>query len=454
MAKKSEEKQEEQLRQSRKEVLIARRQEQQTRQVRLAIFGIVGLLALVVIIGAINEMIIKPDSAVASVNGTEVSLSDWQERVRFQRGQLIIGLEDLAAAFGQDIGQVQQYAGQQINLLEDPPTLGQFVLDELVDEELVYQAAVQRGIVVSDNDIQKEIEETFGFFGGAAPTALPTATETPIPTPSLTPIVGEVIADVLPTSIPEPSPTAGPTSTPFPTSTPVSRDSFQETFDETMAEFKDLGTDELIFRDVVRARLFEDILLDELAIEEELPDEAMQASFFYLLFGAEDEAQQAISDISTGDYLTVWNTIKSQPLESDGEQPAATASEVFWRTQEDIESLYGAEIAQAAFSQSAGEAGAVIVVPASDLEAGDDTYFVIMVSGREMRPLSESALNSARQELLQTWLESQRQVGVEIYERWRANVPPRPVLDRRFLLPPTPTPELEVPELIGTPGPE
>ncbi len=459
MAKKREEKKEERLRQSRKEVLIARRQEHQTRQIRLAIFAIVGLLAVVVLIGIINELIIKPDSPVATVNDAEVSLSDWQERVRFQRGQLIVGIEDLAEAFGQDIGQVQQFAGQQITLLEDAPTLGQFVLDELVDEKLMRQAAAERGIQVSDEDVQKEIEEAFGFFGGAAPTPLPTATETPIPTPSLTPIVSEVISGDLPTTVPEPSPTSGPTSTPLPTSTPISRDSFQETFEETMAQFEDLGTDELIFRDVIRAQLYEERLLEELVIEAELPDEALQASFFFLLFDSQEEADQALSDIAAGDYLAVWNAIKSQPLDTDTEEESSTAiaSEVFWRTQEDIASLYGLEVSGAVFNDPVDEASTILIVQAEDEETGSDRYYIVMVSGREMRPLSESSLNSARQELLQTWLENKRLDGVDIFERWRANVPQRPVLDRRFLLPPTPAPAaptVEIPELSETPAAE
>ena len=459
MEKKREEKKEERLRQSRKEVLIARRQEHQTRQIRLAIFAIVGLLAVVVLIGIINELIIKPDSPVATVNDAEVSLSDWQERVRFQRGQLIVGIEDLAEAFGQDIGQVQQFAGQQITLLEDAPTLGQFVLDELVDEKLMRQAAAERGIQVSDEDVQKEIEEAFGFFGGAVPTPLPTATETPIPTPSLTPIVSEVISGDLPTTVPEPSPTSGPTSTPLPTSTPISRDSFQETFEETMAQFEDLGTDELIFRDVIRAQLYEERLLEELVIEAELPDEALQASFFFLLFDSQEEADQALSDIASGDYLAVWNAIKSQPLDTDTEEESSTAiaSEVFWRTQEDIASLYGLEVSGAVFNDPVDEASTILIVQAEDEETGSDRYYIVMVSGREMRPLSESSLNSARQELLQSWLENKRLDGVDIFERWRANVPQRPVLDRRFLLPPTPAPAaptVEIPELSETPAAE
>ena len=144
MAKKRKQTIEEEQRQSRKEVLRARKDAEQNRQVRLAVIGIGALLGIVLLIGVVNELILKPGSPAASVAGTEVAIKDWQERVRFQRAQLIVSIEDLAEALGQDIGQVQQFAGQQINLLEDPETLGQLVLDQTADEIVIRQAADER----------------------------------------------------------------------------------------------------------------------------------------------------------------------------------------------------------------------------------------------------------------------------------------------------------------------
>jgi hypothetical protein len=146
--------------------------------------------------------------------------------------------------------------------------------------------------------------------------------------------------------------------------------------------------------------------------------------------------------------------LESEPEESPS---IAIASEVLWRTQEDIASLYGLEVSEAVFNDPVNEPSTVLIVQAVDPETGSDQYYIVMVSGREMRPLSESLINGARQELLQTWLENQRLDRVEIFERWRANVPARPVLDRRFLVPPTPAPAIptvEIPELSETPAAE
>jgi hypothetical protein len=452
MAKKREENKEASLRRSRKEILLARKQARQTRQIRIAVLGIVGLLALVILVGVVNELIIKPDLPVAEVNGTEISMKEWQDRVEFQRAQLIISLDDLAEAFNQDIGQVQQYAGQQINLLEDPESLGQFVLDEMVDEILIQQAAEEKGIEVTEADVQEELETAFGYFGGDSPTPLPTATETPIPTPSLTPIVSEVITDTLATSVPEPTPTTGPTSTPFPTATPISLESFEESFEETMTQFGDLGSSQEIFRDVIRARLYRELLIDTLAIEEELPKEALQASYFFLRFDSEEEASQALEEIGASDYRTVWNTIRSKPV-SEEDESTAIAREILWRSFENIETIYGFEMAETAFELELEQPSDIIEVAAEDEEVSTQ-YYILFVTGREIRPLSESEINGDKQEFFQLWLEEQKLTGVETFDRWRANVPHQPVLDRRFLLPPTPGPATaipEVPELNLTP---
>lgn len=453
MAKKREQTNDEERRQSRKEVLLARKQQRQTRQIRIAIIGIAALLGVVLLIGVINELFIRPSSPVAVVNGEEISMREWRDRVTLQRAQLIIGLEDLAETFGQDIGQVQQFAGQQITLLEDPETLGQLVLDQLIDEHLIRQEAEVRGITVSEADVQEEIEASFNFFDGDVPTPLPTPTETIMPTPSLTPIPTAVITEVIPTNTPFPSPTMGPTSTPLPTATAVSLESFQERFNETVEGFNNLGVDEAEFREVVEAQLYQERLIEELVEERELSDEAMQVSFYYIAAQFEEDAAEVRSSIEETDFLTTWNSIRSLPP-TDTTEDSPIASEILWRTENEIENLFAPEIAEAAFRLERSEASEIIMVPATE-EGTTDRNYIIMVSGREIRPLSESAIRTAEQELLTSWLEEQRLSGVETFERWRTNVPRRPILDRRFLLPPTPgpaTPTFALPSVDETPA--
>jgi len=255
----------------------------------------------------------------------------------------------------------------------------------------------------------------------------------------------------LPTSTPRPTATTGPTATPLPTSTPVTEQSFQDSFAETMTQFSDLGVNENEFRKVVRAQLYRERLTKALAEEQNLAHEAEQASFFYIAAQTEEEAQQALADIAASDYRTVWNTIRSTPADPNLDS-TIVASELLWRTRDDVESFFGPEVGQAAFEGQV-EVPSDIIVVASTTEGEPDSYYIIMVTGREVRPLSESAIASAEQELYQTWVQDQRSQGVETFERWRTAVPVRPILDRRFLVAPTPTPALptiEVPTVAPT----
>lgn len=442
---------EDRQRQSRKEILIARKEANQTRQINLAIGFVVLLLLVVLVTGLVYVFVITPSAPVANVNGTEITMKDWRERVSLQRAQLILGVEDLAEAVEQDIGQVQQFANQQLLLLtQESERLGQIVLDQMIDEELILKEAGARGISVSEGEIQRELEESFGYFGGASPTQQPTATDTAEPTPSLTPIPTAIITELLPTNTPFPTFTPGPSATPFPTPTAVSEEAFNELFKETSDRLADLGVTEDDLRQLIRAQLYRERLLEALVSDAELAEEEEQASFFYLQFGSEEEAEDAVELIEADGYDTFWNTIRSMPPDPEAES-STIANEIIWRTWDNISLLFDESISSAAFETPIDEVSAVILVPGLT-EEEEDRYYIILVTGRDVRPLSDTAIQTAEQELMNSWLQSNRVVGVESFERWRSNIPVLPAIDTRFLVPPTPTPFIaleETPELGG-----
>ena len=118
-------------RQSRKEILIARKHERQLRNIRIAAIVIGVMIALVIGIAVVNELFLTPNRAVATVGQTQITLREWQERVKFERAQRIIFLENQLAAFGGDVGIVQPFGGSVINELDDPETMGQDVLNTI-----------------------------------------------------------------------------------------------------------------------------------------------------------------------------------------------------------------------------------------------------------------------------------------------------------------------------------
>lgn len=427
-------------RQSRKEILRARKQEQQQRTLRIAAFIVGGILLLILLVAIVNEVFIAPNRPVATVNGQQIALSGWQERVKFERAQRIISLEEQLDNFNGDVGLVQQFSSQSIIELisENSEGFGEAILDRMVDEEIVRQGAEERGLLPTDLEVDERIGSLFNYYGGESPTPLPAPTETIVPTPSVTPIVFGQETTGVEESLPAPEEV--PTSAPLPTATPVSEESFLMEFNDLMAQYKSLGVGEKSYRTVISQAIMSEQLMDALAEEQNLPVDDLQASFFYIVFDNEEEANATKDALANSDFITVWNTIRSGPADPEAEDASsATAAEVLWRTQDGLESSFGPEIAAAAFDLPLDTPSDVIVI--SETDSGP-AYVIIMVSGREMRELSQTELQTRKEQLLQDFIAAGQLGDVEISELWRSRVPTTPILDPKFRQPPTPTPEV------------
>ena len=437
MAKKKQEvEQSSEQRQSRKDVLRDRKHREQMRTIRIGVIIVIILLAAVILFALVNEYIISPQREVATVASDKITLQDWQNRVRYERAQRIMNLEDQLEMLNNDVGMVQQFSGQTINELRSYETFGESVLDTMARELIVFQALKERGIEITDEDIQQRIEESFNYFAGDSPPANPTPTDEPAPTPSITPIGAEE-TDAAVEATPE------PTSVPIPTATPVSAESFQQEFTDMIGRLNGFGVDEAQYRSLIGGSIAAERLLDVLAEEEALPTEDEQASAFMLIYPSEEEAQNALTDIGASDFLTVWNTVKNAPAETQDLTAATpTASEILWQTQDGITNSYGPEIADAVFNTPLNEPSGIVEVTSSD---GTSYYLITMTTGLEMRPLSDNELRSRKIELLSTFIEEKMNSGeVEINDFWRNHVPTRPILDPKFLQSPTPTPVVTV----------
>lgn len=434
----------EQQRQSRKELLIARKQQRQLRNIRIGVIVTIALILVVIAVALVNELIITPQRSVATVAGSSISLREWQERVKFERAQRIVYLENQLEAFGGDVGIVQQFGGQVINELFDPEGMGQNMVNVMAEEKATCQAVADRGIEITDADVQAFIEASYNYFPpDRQPTPLPEPTETVVPTPSLTPIPTAVITEVVPTATLFPTPTAGPTATPFPTATPVPEDAFLEQYAQRISEYNDLGVDEATFRAVVRAQLCRDKLAEALAEEQSLSRIAPHASLFFISAQTREEAEETLAEIEAGDYLTVWNTIRSRPEDPEAEQPPTTAAfELLWRTKESLQSTVGDEIATFAFDSGLNTPSGIIEVDNGD---GTSAFYIVMASGREEREMTEDEYLTRRNEITQRYVDELLVGNLQINDTWRGRVPAIPVLDAKFLAAPTATP-------LATPG--
>jgi hypothetical protein len=338
----------------------------------------------------------------------------------------------------------------------------------MADELVICRGLEERGINLTDEDVDNEIESNFNFFDGESPTPRPTATATVMPTPSLTPLPTEVITEVVPTAtaIPtlEPTATLSVTATAQPTATPVSQEAFDTEYAEFIAQFTALGIEEAQYREVARFQLCRERLSDVLAEEEGLNEPVPHASIYQLTFETEAEANETLAQIEESDFLTVWNTIRSRPPEetttadeSEGDPAAetaetvstATADELLWRTRETLEASLSEQVADAAFSLAVNEPSSVL--PVTQADGTTEQYVIIMVSGREDRNLSESELDTRKQESLQAYVDQALAGELQIRDTWRNRVPSVPVLDSKFLAAPTATPVIPVQPTVVVP---
>src|SRR5258706_559438 len=132
------------------------------------------------------ELVITPNQPVAVVGGHSISTHDFQRRVVFERwrqGSFLANMVNQFGQYGQQMltGQGSPYA-QLYQQLSQPALMGQQVLDQMTNDLLIKQYADANNIKADDADIQKRVEEFFGYQ--SVPTT-PTATITPSITPTL-----------------------------------------------------------------------------------------------------------------------------------------------------------------------------------------------------------------------------------------------------------------------------
>ena len=323
----------------------------------------------------IQQYIILPTKLrdpVAIVDGVPITAGDLRERVDFLQRYYMMPLPE---------GQTG------------------FVLDMLVREQLLSQELARRELVVTDEAVQRRIEEDFEYYRNPpTPTPTPTTTPTPAatevitPTPSATAIVTptEVLTTPVPTLVPQ------PTSTPLPSSTPVTEAGFQESYAETLA-LRGLTDEE--YREYTRLQLMYEVLLEDYL--KDVPTSMDQVQLRYLQVSTPGEADDLVKRLEEG---ASFDDLKAE-VEADAETPGY-GSELQWYTRDAVERELGADVAAQAFSIKSG-------VFSGQQTDGLVYYAVEVVDHQEDRGLDEEARRQIASDQLNEWLNSRLETDVE-----------------------------------------
>ena len=410
------------------------RLERERRQINLirgvAIAGVlivVGLLAY----GYLRLNVFQLREPVAEVNGETIRTGEWQERVKFQRAQML-NTYNQYVFFQQNFGMDYSQQLQEIQFtLSAPEMVGQQVLDRMVDELLIRQEAEKRGITVSAEEVETSIRENFNFFpdGTPSPTVAPTEISFPTltsqqltlyPSTSTPTEAAESTATATATadssSTPQPTATTSlPTPTPVPqlptaSPTPYTLEGFQEEFKTTLENFAEYGISEQTIRSIYEAQLYREKLQEDLT--KDLPPTEEHVLARHILVETEEEANAIYDRLQNGEDFAAVAQETSKDTAS-----AANGGILDWQPR----SFFVTEFADAAFSQEIGEIGQPV--------QSDFGYHIILVIAREELPLNATQLEQKKETEFTNWLTAAKEdADITTYDSWQAVVPTEPSL--------------------------
>lgn len=412
---------------------FASRAERDAYYQRLLLIGIGAVIVITVVILAlaiIPETFITPNQVVASVAGRNVTVADFQKRVRLERYLLNSQLSNIIQtyqSFGIPDDQIVQQLQQDpnysrfISQLQVADQMGLAVVDQIVEEQLIRAAAAEKGITVSQDDIDKQINRFFGYdpekiaaeaeaTAEVTATVEPTTTPTPYvsPTPSPTPTL---------TPTPELTPTASftpaPTTAPLPTLNATEQgDNFKTRRDSIFADMRQQAG----LSDADIRAYFELIALRE-ALRDSLTTDITNTGVFvdarHILVATEEEAQDVLAALKDGESFS--DLAKSVSTDTGS---GAQGGELGWNPA----TQFVTEFAEAVRTAEIG----AIVGPIKT-QFG---YHIIQVSAREDREMSETQVDNAKSGAFDTWLKdykTSKQDQIQTFSTWAGHVPTTPI---------------------------
>ena len=412
----------------KKHVARLQREQQQGRIILYTFFGILAVVVLLLVYGWLDIKYFQAQRPVAKVGDAEILLKDFEPRVRLQRQQLLsqFNLYSQYAQFGMDVNaQLQQIESN----LNQPTLVGQTVLDQMINEELIRQEAAKRGITVDETELNEAVQGAFSYFpnGTPSPTTTPTqvtlpdapaeaftvVTKTPPPTATLPPTATAESAPTATVTVAPsatPTATAGPTSTPEPTATPYTLEGFQSELDDANQGMVKLGFDEGIFRKFFEAQLLETKLKEEISAK--VAPTQTQVWARHILVADEQAAKDIIVRLQNGeDFATL-----AKELSTDTGS-GANGGDLGW---------FGSgamvpEFEDAAFALK--NPGDITTEPVKS----DFGFHIIQLIAKQERPLTADQYEAAKQKAFSDWLTAAKEeYGVETFDIWQSRVPSEP----------------------------
>ena len=370
--------------------LISRhaKEERFKRRLIIGTATVLGLLVLILGWGLYDHFVLSPRKPVAIVAGATVRLDTYQKRVNYRRWDYqnyltqLQGQRQQFAAGGDDQAFLVQYIDQQIQQAQAAMiNLPTSVLDELIDDLIISQECERRGIMVSDEEVQLELEAQFGYDRNP-----PTATPTPI-THTLTITV-----------------------TPTATIAPMTLEQFEARRAEwaKAAQEGAGGFREADFRQLLDSSLYRDKLAE--ALKTEFPTTEEQIHARHILVETREEAESALSRLDQGE---AFEDLAAE-LSMD-ESNKDTGGDLGWFPRGQMVPEFDA----AAFALQPGETSEIV-----ETQFG---FHIVRIDERDAdRELDEMLLTNHHAQMLEDWYAARR-ASPEVIRKWESNMVPTAV---------------------------
>lgn len=412
--------------------------ERERRQQRMIIIGVIVVAVLVVSVllyGVLNERVLKAQQPVAVVNGEKITTREFQAMVRFNRQQLInraLNAYQIAQLFGDSPETAASFVSQ-ISSVQSQLTstiVGRQTLDELIEKVLIRQEAAKRGITVSEEEIDREIEAQFNFFPNGTPTPSPTLV--PLPTSTLSPLQLTLIPPTptaLPTQVITPTatptqtatatvaPTITPTRAPTATATPYTRQLFDENYQQTVKNLtENLSFSEKDLRQLIKDQLLRQKLQDAVLAELGVEQTQEQVWARHILVPDQAMANVVLERLNNGED---WSALAAE-LSTD-ESNKNRGGDLGWFGR----GMMVKEFEDAAFSLQVGEISQPVQTSFG--------WHIIQVLGHENRPLSSGEYENLRNQKFTEWLQQIRDnATIEEEDYWQDRVPSDPAFPQEL----------------------
>ncbi|MGD8457815.1 MAG: peptidylprolyl isomerase [Anaerolineales bacterium] len=406
------------------------RERRYNRGIKIGITFVISVVVVVIIAGIVLEGFIHPKQPIAIVAGEEILTRDFQARVRFERGQLVsqyLNIYQYLELLNFDSNALSQYQLylQQIQSQLDSDSIGNDILERMIDDVIIKNEAIARNIEVSDNEIDQYLESSFGYFPKGTPTPEPTLDIAPTSTFSSTQL-SLVTLTPTPTETPTltPDPEASPTPLPsptievsVPTEEPYSNEDYQTDistyFDNLQNDFK-LSEDDLrkiISNEILRTKLIKVITTD-------LKPEQEQVWARHILVEDKDTALDIIDRLEQGEDWAALALEFSQDTSN-----ASRGGDLGW---------FGSSTMVSEFSTAAFD------TPIGEISEPVETSYgwhIIQVLGHETRPVDSDEFEQMKLTEFNNWLAEVRlTVEIEIKEYWSNRIPKEPSIPAQYII--------------------